>query len=59
MPLKIKKLKIVTIIEKFVFVNNISLIKKMGKMMGHLNSNQAEDIDIGLAGSITKDFLGK
>ena len=58
LPKQLSEDEIRTIIEKFVFDNNISSIKEMGKIMGYLKSNHAGDIDMSLVGSIAKDLLG-
>jgi len=58
LPKQLSEDEIRTIIEKFVFDNNISSIKEIGKIMGYLKSNYAGDIDMGIAGLIAKDLLG-
>ena len=58
LPKQLGEDEIITIIEKFVFDNNISSIKEIGKIMGYLKSNHAGSINMGIAGSIVKDLLG-
>ena len=57
LPKQLNEDEIRTIIEKFVFDNNISSIKEMGKIMGYLKLNHSGDADMSLAGSIVKDLL--
>ena len=47
------------LINKFITENNLTSIKDMGKIMGFLKSNYSVNIDMGAAGKIAKDLLGK
>ena len=47
------------LINKFITENNLTSIKDMGKIMGFLKSNYSVSIDMGTAGKIAKDLLGK
>ena len=47
------------IIEMVIKENNFSSIKDMGKLMNIIKSNYLGEIDMGVAGKIAKDSLGK
>ena len=47
------------IIETVIKENNFSSIKDMGKLMNIIKSNYLGEIDMGVAGKIAKDSLGK
>ena len=47
------------IIETVIKENNFSSIKDMGKLMNIIKSNYLSEIDMGVAGKIAKDSLGK
>lgn len=59
LPKQLTEDEVNAIIKKFISENNISSIKEMGKIMGHLKSNYSGIIDMSIAGKLSKELLGE
>ena len=59
LPKQLSTDEIRTIISKFIFDNNLSSIKEMGKIIAYLKLNYTGSIDFSLAGKISQSMLKK